>query len=69
MVKSATVTLIRDGDSSASSILNKFYDETVRGFDRIEWAPHHVVFYMTKQIEIAYKADRVHELVTYYEEE
>lgn len=63
----AHVTLIREGETSA--IMNKTYREEVRGFDSIQWAPSHVVFKMLDGTVVAYHASRVHELVTYQEEE
>lgn len=42
--------------------------EEVRGYDIIEWAPNHVVFHMKDGTTLAYRADRVIELVTYVEE-
>ena len=66
-MKVANVTLIRDGETSP--MVSRTYTEEVRGFSRIEWSPSHVVFYMKDDTIIAYKADRVHELVTYNENE
>lgn len=66
-MKIAHVTLIRDEEPSA--IVTKHYREEVRGFDSIQWAPSHVVFKMVDGTIIAYHADRIHELVTYIEEE
>lgn len=63
----AHITLIREGE--ISTIMNKNYREEVRGFDSIQWAPSHVVFKMVDGTIIAYHADRVHELITYREEE
>ena len=67
MINIAHVTLIRDGDASA--IMNRTYVEEVRGFFDITWAPNHVIFNMNDGTSVAYKADRVHELVTYKEED
>ena len=66
-MKVAIATLIRDGETSP--MVTRTYVEEVRGFSRIEWSPSHVVFYMKDDTIIAYKADRVHELVTHFEDE
>jgi hypothetical protein len=65
-MKVAAVTFVRDGEVSA--IVNKTYVEEVRGFSDIQWTSTHVVFNMNDETIIAFKADRVHELVTYNEE-
>ena len=62
----ADVTLVRNGEVSA--IMNKTYVEEVRGFSDIRWTSTHVVFNMVDGTIIAYKADRIYELVTHIEE-
>lgn len=64
-MKVAQVTLVRD-DPATSTILAKTYVESVPCWN-IEWTPTHVVFYIDtedKQKLIAYRADRVYEVVT-----
>lgn len=65
-MKVAMVTLIRDTDPSP--IMNQNYVEEVRGFSDIQWTSTHVVFNMVDGTIIAYKADRIYELVTHNEE-
>jgi hypothetical protein len=50
-------------------MVSKTYREEVRGFRKIEWTPQHIVFHMKDDTMIAYKADRVHEIITADEEE
>lgn len=62
-MKLAHVTLIRD---KQSPIYEDTYIETVPFWD-IHWAPHHVVFFIDEADDkkiVAYRADRVFELVT-----
>lgn len=71
-MKSAIVTLIREGEVSPMMI--NTYEETVRGILSIQYTPHHVVFQIQSgsifdKDVIAYKADRIHEFFTYEEEE
>jgi hypothetical protein len=66
-MKVASVELYRDGE--VSPMVSKTHIEEVRGHVRIEWTPHHVVFVMKDSGIIAYKADRVHEIVEHFEEE
>ena len=66
-MKCATVTLIREGKSSP--MLSKTYNESVRGIKDIVYTDYHVVFVLGNDNEVAYKADRIHEFVTYEEEE
>jgi len=67
MIKVASVELYRDQE--VSSMVTKTYQEEVRGYLEITWAPQHVVFHMPRGNIIAYKADRIHEIVTYNEEQ
>jgi hypothetical protein len=62
----ANVELYRLGE--VSPMVSKTYQEEVRGFQKIEWAPQHIIFHMKDETLIAYKADRVHELTTMIEE-
>ena len=66
-MKSASVTLIRDGE--VSPMLAKTYQENIRGVIDIVYAPYHVVFVLKDESEIAYKAEYIQEFQTYYEEE
>lgn len=66
-MKTAMVTLIRGGEYSL--LLAKIYQEKIRGVINIVYAPHHVVFVLKDESEIAYKAELIQEFETYYEEE
>ena len=66
-MKSASVTLIRDGE--VSPMLAKTYNESIRGIVDIIYQPHHIVFILEDKSEVAYKAERIQEFQTYYEEE
>jgi len=66
-MKSATVTLILDGE--ISPMMSKTYQENIRGLIDIVYTPHHVVFVLKDNREVAYKADRIHEFLTYNEDE
>ncbi len=66
-MKVAQVELYRIGESSP--MVSKTYFEKVSGHIRIEWTPHHVVFVMKDSTVLAYKADRVHEIVETIEKE
>jgi hypothetical protein len=66
-MKSASVTLIRDGE--VSPMMAKTYQENIRGVIDIVYTPHHVVFILKDETEVAYKADRIQEFETYYEDE
>ena len=60
-MKLAHVTLVRDEPATAT-ILAKQYVETIP-FCKIEWTPHHVVFYIDESDEqriVAYRADRIY---------
>jgi len=65
-MKLAYVTLSRIDEPATATILAKQYQETIPCWD-IHWTPNHVVFYVdpadTKKI-IAYRADRVFEVIT-----
>lgn len=69
MQEVAYVELYRDPKEQASGLLSATMQEEVRGFREIQWQPKHVVFLMNDGTSIAYYADRVHELVTVFEEE
>lgn len=65
-MKLAQVTLIRSVDQSSSAVLSREYQETLP-FWKIEWTPHHVVFHVDEDDEnkiVAYRSDRVFEIVT-----
>lgn len=66
-MKSASVTLVRDGE--VSPMLAKTYQENIRGIIDIVYAPHHVVFMLKDGSEVSYKADRIQEFETFYEKE
>ena len=66
-MKSASVTLIRDGE--VSPMLAKTYDESIRGIVDIIYQPHHIVFILEDKSEVAYKAELIEKFVTFYEEE
>ena len=66
-MKVAYIELYRIGETSP--MVSKIYREEVRGFRKIEWTPQHIVFHMKDDTMIAYKADRVHEIITAREEE
>jgi hypothetical protein len=66
-MKSATVTLIRDGE--ISPMMSRTYVEEVRGISDIQSTPTHIVFELNDGNVIGYKADRVYEFVTYNEDE
>jgi hypothetical protein len=66
-MKVASVELYRQGE--VSPMVSKTYIEEVRGHVRIEWHPHHVAFVMKNNTIIAYKADRIHEIVETLEQE
>jgi hypothetical protein len=66
MIRVASVELYRQGETSP--MVAKTYHEEVRGVRKIEWTPRHVVFHMNDDIIVAYNADRVHEVVTSYEQ-
>jgi hypothetical protein len=68
-MKVAIVTLVRDVEEAAASVFNVNYTENVRGFSEIVWAPSHIVFQYENGNVIAYKADRVFELVVTTEDE
>lgn len=65
-MKIAHVTLVRLDEPATATILAKQYQESIP-FWNIEWTPHHVVFYVdpkdTKRV-VAYRSDRVYEVVT-----
>jgi len=65
-MKSASVTLIRDGE--VSSMLAKTYNESIRGIVDIIYQPNYIVFILEDKSEVAYKAERIQEFQTYYEE-
>jgi hypothetical protein len=58
------VTFSRTVDES-SSILTKTYTEDVRGIERIDWNPHHIVFHFSDGNFYAIKADCVIDMTTY----
>lgn len=65
-MKLAHVTLIRTSEQPSSAIMSHQYQETVPFWD-IHWAPQHVVFFIDEADAskvIAYRADRVFELIT-----
>ena len=66
-MKVAHVELYRIGE--ASPMVSKTYQEAVVDFRKIEWAPQHIVFHMKDDTMIAYKADRVHEIIVASNEE
>lgn len=66
-MKSACVTLIRDGDTSP--MMNKTYDENIRGFNKIQYTPTHLIFELQNGNIVGYKSDRVSEFHTYDEKE
>jgi hypothetical protein len=66
-MKTATVTLIRDRE--ISPMMAKTFEENIRGVIDIVYTPFHVVFVLKNKSEVAYKADRIHEFETFYEEE
>jgi hypothetical protein len=66
-MKSATVTLIREGE--ASPMMSRTYDENIRGISDIQPTPTHIVFVLNDGNVVGYKADRVYEFVTYNEDE
>lgn len=65
-MKLAHVILSRIDEPATATILAKQYQETIPCWD-IHWTPNHVVFYVdatdTKKI-VAYRADRVFEVIT-----
>lgn len=64
-MKLAHVTLVREEPATAT-ILTKQYIETVP-FWKITWAPNHVVFHTNASDVneiVAYRSDRIHEIVT-----
>jgi hypothetical protein len=63
-MKHYMVTLERQGDD-VSAIMTKTYSESFRGVERIEWQPHHVVFYFGDGQVAAIRADRILEIVSY----
>jgi hypothetical protein len=64
--KNYMITLARQEDT-ASAMMTKTYSEAFRGVERIEWQPHHVVFYFGDGQVAAVRADRVIELVSFEE--
>jgi hypothetical protein len=63
-MKNYMVTLERQGDE-VSAIMTKTYSESFRDVERIEWQPHHVVFYFDGDDMVAIRADRIAEIVSY----
>jgi hypothetical protein len=72
-MKCATVVLLREAETSA--VLNKTYEENIRGISDIKYTATHIIFelifepntdYPENNI-IAYKADRISEFYTYEE--
>ncbi len=61
-MKIAHVTLVRE-ESATSTILTKYYQESIP-FTDITWAPQHIVFHVSDTKLVAYRSDRVYELVT-----
>lgn len=62
--KIANVTLIRE--QASATILSSHYQETVP-FWKITWAPQHVIFHVDESDYnkvVAYRADRVFEVIT-----
>lgn len=66
-MRTATVTLIREGE--VSPFVSRTYDENIRGIVDIKPTPTHIMFVLSDGNIIAYKADRIHEFVTYDEDE
>ena len=66
-MKSATVTLIREGE--VSPMMSRTYDENIRGISDIQYSAAHIVFVLIDGNVVGYKADRVYEFVTYNEDE
>lgn len=67
-MKIANITLIRDIEPAAATILARQYIESVP-FWKITWTPHHVVLHVDEADEndiVVYRADRIYELVTEY---
>lgn len=65
-MKLAQITLIRPIDQTTSTIIAREYQETLP-FWKIEWAPQHVIFHIDEDDEnkiVAYRSDRVFEIVT-----
>lgn len=61
----AHVTLIRS-DVPTATIIAREYQESIP-FWKITWSPDHVIFHVDETNEnrfVAYKNDRVHEIVT-----
>jgi hypothetical protein len=63
-MKNYMVTLERS-EEQTSAILAKTYSENFRRVERIEWQPHHVVFFSADGPVIAIRADRITEIVSY----
>lgn len=63
-MKNYMVVLTRQEDN-ASAIMTKTYSESFRGVERIEWKPHHVIFYFGDGQVAAIRADRLIELVSF----
>lgn len=65
-MKLAHVTIIKTTEQPTSAIMSTQYQETVP-FWKIYWAPQHVVFFVDEADEskiVAYRSDRVFELIT-----
>lgn len=62
MIKTAAVTLIQTSS-------HRTYVEKVTDYKDIHWEANHVVFLMSDDTLLAYRSDRIFELVTYLEEE
>lgn len=65
-MKLAHVTIIKTAEQPASAIMSTQHQETIP-FWTIHWAPQHVVFFVDEADEtkiVAYRADRVFEIIT-----
>jgi hypothetical protein len=61
------VTLLRVAASTENSsmIISPTYTEDVRGVERIEWTPQHVVFHFGPEKLYVCRADRVLDMTSY----
>ena len=66
-MKNYSVTIERRPSDTSSTILTSTYTEEYRRVERLEWQPHHIVFYTAHGQVAAIRADRVIELVSFEE--